>query len=532
MLTSSYMMQVHGRWAAGKRRLGWVVKSLPLIFGLTLGACDATFEASEHSSDDAVSNAQTVLDLRFVEDPKLPQSAKDHRDFNDKVLPKLQSYLGFWEAAGASVKARNVRYFIGAPKGASPAAVMTSYFGRDWEAALRTVHSQLTAAKDIAELRRVLDQQTCRFPLILDHFRHQLADATRSGDTTADTIGRIQTRSAAMVEEALSGDATRLNRAMVFVASPNADYSYTGALACDYVRLSHESGSFGGGDHPIAVKEPSFLSVDTVLHETGHGLHLALWSKTAPLPSEAETPFLHEAFADIFATSFSANPCYTTTASGGCLRRMDAMNKGVFEASLDLIDPSTDAHVENQAVRNFLWLARAAAPEAFPKAYVTAVQSLDPILRAHPNDLGTGDPFLEMKNLVERSQALAKGLFSSLCVQIGSRGPCGTVESVERFLGRWDQSLLDALVANAPSTIGLQGRDIQVDGQRARIRFSMVSRDGETLTNAVIDSGAAKRTFQALLANGGAHPGILFMAMDPRGKPMIWTSEGKLAAPK
>ncbi len=505
------------------------MRSLPALFFLALGACTGTPESSDNASEHAATVAPTVLDVRFVEDPKLPQSAQDHRDFNVKVLPKLQSYLAFWEAAGASVKARNLRYFVGAPEGASAAAIMTSYFGRDWEPALRTVHGQLTAAKDVAELRRVLEEQTCRFPLILDHFRRQLAGAMRSGDTAPDTIARIQTRSAAMVAEALSGDATHLREAMAFIPSPNADYSYTGALACDYVRLSHEPGSFGGGEHPIAVKEPSFLSVDTVLHETGHGLHLALWSKTAPLPVEAETPFLHEAFADIFATSFTANPCYTPTVGGGCLRRMDAMDKSVFEASLDLIDPSTDVHVDNQAVRNFLWLARAAAPDAFPKAYVTAVQSLDSILRAHPNDLGTGDPFLEIKNLADRSQSLAKGLFSTLCVQMGSRGPCG---DSDRFLGGSDKNLLDALVANAPSTIGEQGRDILVDGKHAQIRFSIASVDFEKRTTAVVDSGNAKQTFQAILATGGAQPGILFMAMKPPGRPMIWTWEGKLTAPK
>lgn len=208
---------------------------------------------------------------------------------------------------------------------------------------------------------------------------------------------------------------------------------------------------------------------------------------------------------------------------------MDSMDKRVFEASLDLIDPSVDVHVDNQAVRNFLWLAREAAPDAFPEAYVAAVQSLDPVLRAHPNDLGTGDSFLELKNLAECSQALAKGLFSTLCDRIGSRGPCA---DKERFLGRVDKRLLDALVANAPSTIGEQGRDILIEGQQAHIRFGVVSTDGDMLTNAVVDSGAGKRTFRATLATGGAHPQILFVAVEPRGNPMVWTSDGKLTAPK
>src|SRR5690606_36252665 len=129
-------------------------------------------------------------------------------------------------------------------------------------------------------------------------------------------------------------------------------------------------------------------------------------------------------------------------------------------------------HLSGNAVRKLFWDAYVEAGlEAFVRSFGRAlVQVLKNKPQLRDRDL-SADPFLRMRQEIEWQHARHAALVRRFCGRIGTAAPasCG---GIGRALGEMDDVALARMTRNAPSRVGVMGRNVTFDGQPYRASFT------------------------------------------------------------
>jgi hypothetical protein len=400
---------------------------------------------------------------------------------------QLSEFVDYWASRGVSVGDNKITIAIMPNPKLPKNDVLRIMYGADFRQRLEGIRVAVRNAAGVADLRNIANDTFCEFPPLLSKF------------VAIDDSTNILYLRKKMLEFL---DAIE-NPSVESIPGFKADNAFAGLLPnrkCGALVLGRSSGTQNRGD--------AFGAPDIVQHEMGHLFHGAMWQTNGKsLDMGKGSVSLSETLADIFAHSFTGDPCHNKLLAPNpetgdlCARMMDKHAIPLRQAIVN--DPN--GHANNAALRHFLWILRGElGQEQFAKIFVSSVYSIKETLENNPPRIrGVKDGFLLEENRIVRDIVPTETFARDICLKAEGSKTC---QNIEAYLGADVSGLLAEFRENAPTRRLNVWQSQLVGGVSQVFRFVRVEDSGEL----VLEMKLSDETIVSLRATGFSNRDGLF----------------------